>query len=122
MDDKLKKALELANFQESIALQKRNINSRIEKMRVIFHSNGQFIANIGTIVAINTIIEIKNLTEISKDKSAIFEDINETPVMISDIFEFKKKIVEAYLESLNEKYSSYAKIAKVRSVNQFIED
>jgi hypothetical protein len=110
MDDRLKKALDIANLMVTFSTQ-RDLLKQEFKENCLYHENGhRFTVNRELINFLSTLVTLGHLEDI------IILDDFENPFMISDVKAFLDKIFNLYVESTNEYYYKYVDLKKKRSI------
>lgn len=62
---------------------------------------------------------VKQLLDL-KVSQYIFLDDNENPVLITDLIDFHSKLLTQYTEALNEYYTEYEKLKKIRETKGLV--
>jgi hypothetical protein len=114
MDERLEKALDFANYRQTLANQKRNIRSRMQMLQMVHYNNGSFIADPNTIGFINGLLT-------ANKKNAIVLDTKENPIKIEDLQEFFDLLVEKYTEATNEYLTLLDKVNKARNIKKLMD-
>jgi hypothetical protein len=114
MDERLEKALDFANYRQTLANQKRNIRSRMQMLQMVHYNNGSFVADTNTIGFINGLMA-------ANKKSAIVLDTKENPIKIDNLHEFFELIIEKYTESTNEYLTLLDKVNKARNIKKLMD-
>jgi len=114
MDERLEKALEFANYRQTLANQKKNIKERMDILRNVHYNGGSFVADEKTISFIST---LKNLKKVS----VVLIDNKDKPVEINDIDDFLETLVSAYTEASNEYKTQIDKLNKMRSIKKLMD-
>ena len=115
MDERLKTALESANFMVTFNNQKEIIKQTF-KENCLHHENGRrFTINRELINFLST-LSSKGYTE-----DVVVLDDMEIPYMITNVDEFLEKIFDIYIESTNQYYKEHTDLIAKRSVTKIIE-
>lgn len=114
MDERLEKALDFANYRQTLANQKRNIRSRMQMLQLVHYNNGSFIADTITIGFVNGLLT-------ANKKNAIILDTKENPIKIDDLQEFFELLVEKYTEATNEYLTLLDKVNKARNIKKLMD-
>lgn len=114
MDERLEKALEFANYRTTLANQKRNIRTRMQVLQTVHYNAGSFVADERTISFVDALMNS------SKD-SAILMDTKDNPVEITDLADFKEKLISAYNEASNEYKIQMDKIKRARNIKKIMD-
>lgn len=114
MDERLEKALDFANYRQTLANQKRNIRSRMQMLQMVHYNNGSFLADAITIGFVNGLLS-------ANKKSAILLDTKETPIKIDNLSEFSNLLVEKYTEATNEYLILLDKVNKAKNIKKIMD-
>lgn len=114
MEDSLKKALEFANYRETLSAQRKILKDKIAINLIYGYNGGIFKINQTLISFVQTLIN-KNRTN-----NVVLLDENYNPILISDLNEFFDEILSRYFEYTLEYYEQYQKIKKSRSVESLV--
>lgn len=112
MDERLKKALDFANFRVSLQNQKETLKLKL-KEHLTYSTNG------GTF-SINP--ELISFVAILKERSeeGILLDQNEIPIHIENLEDFLDEILSRYMNATNNYYDEYEKLKKSRNVGKVV--
>ncbi len=114
MDERLEKALEFANYRTTLGNQKRQIRSRMNVIQTVHYEKGTFMADSHTIGFVNALIQ-------HGKKSSVILDIKDTPILIEDLEDFCRELLEAYQAATNEYKTQIEKINRARSVKKLMD-
>jgi hypothetical protein len=115
MDERLKAALDSANFMITFNNQRELIKQTF-KENCLYHENGRrFTVNRELINFLSTLISR------GVEEDVVILDDMEIPYMVSDLNEFLDKIFDIYVESTNQYYHDYTDIVSKRSVDKIVE-
>lgn len=115
MDDRLKKALDVANLMVTFNTQ-RDLLKQEFKEDCLYHESGhRFTINRELINFLSTLAASGYLEDI-----VILDDF-ENPFMISDTKTFLAKIFEIYVESTNKYYHRYTELKSKRTISKVID-
>ena len=114
MDERLKAALESANFMITFNNQKELIKQTY-KENCLHHENGhRFTVNKELLNFLSSLIS-RGYTE-----DIVVLDDAETPYMISDVQTFLDKIFDIYFTSTNQYYNEFLRLKLSRSVSKIV--
>lgn len=114
MDERLKKALDVANLMVAHNTQ-RNLVKQEFNEKCLYHEGGhRFTINRELINFLSTLINMEYLSDI-----VILDDF-ENPYMIPDVKIFFDKIFAIYIESTNEYYHKIFELKSKRSVSKLM--
>ena len=115
MQEEFQKALDFSNYRQTFAIQRKTLKEKIEAKLTYGHNGGIF--------KIDRIL--LNFVEmlIYKDRSedVVILDVNENPILIKNLVEFREEIFDRYFTATNEYFEEYQKIKKARSVESLLE-
>ncbi len=110
MDQRLKKALEHADYVTTFKNQKRILQEKYTKECVVYYCGGQFTATREFIASVLAL------------RCQIFVDNNNTPIEILDKEDFYNELVLAFTTATENYHSEYQKIVKSERTVQGILD
>lgn len=110
MDERLKKALDIANLMVTFGTQ-RDLLKQEYKENCIYHVTGhRFTVNRELINFLSTLVNLGNTEDV-----VILDDF-ENPYMISNVSEFLNTIFNLYIEKTNEYYHKYTDLKSKRTI------
>lgn len=115
MDDRLEKALEFANYRQTLNNQLHKLKIKVEGLLVFAKGGGIFNVNQELICFLDYLIR-------SGEISANILDSNNTPVHIENLADFLKDIRIRYVEVTDDYLKEYQSIRKLRNVKSIIGD
>ena len=113
MDDKLEKAVKVANYMATLTNQKRIALEEFKQNIIYYHSGASFTANRELINFVKTLVDLKN-------ESAVLLDDNYIPVEISNLSDFLTQLIELYTESSNKYLVKYSELKSKRRVEDLV--
>ena len=114
MDERLEKALDFSNFRMILATRQENLKLLMNNKSVLSYEGGLFKVDKELISFVETLL-------ISNEKDFIFIDINDIPIKISDLGDFRENLVAQYKKALEQYYQSYQKLSEARSIRKVID-
>ncbi len=115
MQEQLKKALEFSNYKQTFAIQRKTLKEKIEAKLTYGHNGGIFKIN----------RELLNFVQVLCDQGrtsgVVLLDINETPILIENLEDFKNEIFDRYFTATNEYFEEHQALKKSRSVEKLLE-
>lgn len=114
MDDRLKQALDFSNYQQTLLIQKKQLKEKIDARLTYGHSGGLFKIDRSLISFVQLLIDQQRTENIP------MLDLNDNPIMIHSVIEFRDEILDRYFTSLYEYHEQYEKIKKSRSVDKLV--
>jgi len=115
MDDQLKKALEFSNYRHSFAIQRKTLKEKIEARLTYGHNGGIFK------ITQTLITFVQMMIDQGRDAGVPLLDINDNPILIADLNQFRDEIVDRYFTSTLEYYEEYETLKKSRSVEKLLD-
>lgn len=115
MDERLSKALEFANYRQTLAIQRKTLKEKTEAKLTFGHSGGLFKITRELIVYSQMLIDqgrVENIPLI---------DENGNPVLIPDLKSFRDDILDRYFTVTYEYYEQYSKIKSSRTVEKLLD-
>ena len=115
MEEQLKKALDFSKYRETFAVQRKTLKEKIDA-RLTYGVNGG-------IFKINRelINFVQMLFSVDRTEGVVLLDVNDNPILIENLADFKDIILDRYTTSTLEYYEEYQKLKKSRSVEKLIE-
>jgi len=114
MEERLEKALEFANYRQTLNNQLHKLKIRAEGLLIYSKNGGNFTINHELISFLDYLVR----TEIIE--VALLDD-NRVPVQISDVPLFLKEITIRYFEVTNDYLREYKEIRKARNVKTILD-
>lgn len=114
MEERLQKALEFANYRQTLNNQLHKIRIRAEGLLMFAKNGGNFIVNQELICFLDYLTRV-GITE------ANILDSNNIPVQITKVDEFLKEITHRYFEVTDDYLNEYKSIRKLRNVKSVID-
>jgi len=114
MEERLQKALEFANYRQTLNNQLHKVKVRAEGLLIIAKNGGNFNVNQDLIC----FLDYLNRTGVTE---ANILDSNKVPVQITDIAEFLKEVTRRYFEVTDDYLKEYQSIRKLRNVKTIID-
>ena len=115
MEERLKKALDFSNYQHTLTVQKKLLKEKIDAKLTYGYNGGIFKIDRSLITFVQMLLD-----QDRKDNIPIL-DLNENPILIKNLEDFKTEILDRYFSSVYEYYESYEQIKKSRSVEKLID-
>lgn len=115
MDDRLKKALDFSKYRQTLAVQRKNLKEKLQAQLTYGYGGGIFYVDKSLIAFVQMCIDqgrIENVPLI---------DINENPVLITDLVKFRDEIFDRYFSASFEYMKEYDKIKKSRTVEKLLD-
>lgn len=114
MNEVLQQALEFSNYNQTLNLQKKVIKEKLDLKLTYGHAGGIFKIDRGLISFVQMLIDQKRTDNIP------LLDLNNNPILITDLIVFREEILDRYFSATLECYNEYEKIKKSRSVEKLI--
>lgn len=115
MDERLKKALEFSNYQNSLSVRKQTFKEQTRSRLTYGYNGGIFYIDRSLITFVQMLID-----QGRKDNVPILDN-NENPVLIDDLEKFKDEIFSRYFSVLYETHEEYEKIKKSRTIEKLLD-
>ena len=115
MDDRLSKALEFANYRQTLAIQRKTLKEKISAKLTYGHAGGLFKIDRELIVFVQMLIDQ------GRTENVPFIDENGNPVLVADLQIFKDEIMDRYFTATYEYYEDYQKIKSSRTVEKLLD-
>jgi len=115
MDDILKKALEFSNYNQTLNIQRQTIREKLDS-RLTYGSSGGIFKIDNSLLAF-----VQLLIDKGRIENVPLLDLNNNPVLITNLAEFRDDIFDRYFSATLEYYQEYDKIKKSRTVEKLID-
>lgn len=115
MDERLSKALEFANYRQTLAIQRKTLKEKINGKLTYGHSGGLFKIDRELIVFVQMLIDQ------GRTENVPLIDENGNPVLVADLQAFKDEIIDRYFTATYEYYEDYQKIKTSRTVEKLLD-
>jgi hypothetical protein len=114
MDTRLQEALDFSNYRLTLSTQLDNLKIKLKSDLLFTYQNAIFKADINQINYCKTLMD-STVTEFP------FEDVNGTPVLITNIGEFFAEMNQTYQRSMIAFYKEYNAVAKSRNIKKIVD-
>jgi hypothetical protein len=114
MDKRLEDALDYSNFRMILNTRQENLKVLMNNKLILPYAGGLFKVD-------KDLILFLDMLSRSNEKSFIFIDKNDTPILIDTIEDFGMKATEKYVNALNQYYNSYQKLSEAREIRKVID-
>lgn len=114
MDERLSKALDFANYRQTLAIQRKTLKERMNGDLTYGHAGGLFKVDRSLISFVQMLIDQ------GRTENIPLIDDNDNPVLIADMVEFRNEILERYFTVVFEYYGEYQKIKTSRTVEKLL--
>ena len=115
MDDRLKRAIEFANYRVSLFNSKENIKLKVDTMLTHAVNGGIFKATVDLINFTKLVIDLGH-------DSVVLIDINGNPVEITDVPGFHTEMLSKYFEATNYYNVEYRNLRRARTIRDLLPD
>lgn len=115
MNDQLKKALDFANYKQSLALQRKELKEKVDA-RLTYGFNGGIFKIDRELLNFVSVLCSKGRTE-----GIVLLDANENPVRIENLESFQDEIFDRYFTAVYEYHEQYEHIKKSRTVEKLLD-
>ncbi len=114
MEERLQKALEFANYRQTLSNQLHKSRIKAEGLLVFAKNGGTFKVN-QELICFLDYLERSGITDVA------LMDSNNVPVQINDVSEFLKEVTSRYFEVTNDYLKEYHTIRKARNVKSILD-
>lgn len=115
MDDRLKQALDFANYNQTLTIQRKTLKEKMAA-KLTYGFNGGIFKIDQTLLSFVSILCSQGRTT-----GVVLLDANENPILIDDLESFKNEIFDRYFTMTFEYQEEYNHIKKSRSVEKLID-
>jgi hypothetical protein len=114
MDDRLSKALDFANYRQTLAIQRKTLKEKIDAKLTYGHAGGIFKIDRSLLVFVQMLIDQ------GRNENVPLIDSNENPILIPNLEDFKNEILDRYFTATYEYLEEYQKIKSSRTVEKLL--
>ncbi len=115
MQEQLKKALEFSNYKQTFSIQRKTLKEKIEAKLTFGFGGGIFKVD-------RTLLTfVQMLCDQGRTTGIVLLDINENPVLVENLNDFKDEVFDRYFTATNEYFEEYQTLKKSRSVEKLLE-
>lgn len=114
MNERLSKALEFANYRQTLNTQLHRIKTKTEGLLILAKNGGSFHVT-------QELICFLDYLERSGVVQANLLDRNNVPVQIANVSEFLKEVTGRYFEVTNDYLQEYQQVRKARNVKSILD-
>lgn len=115
MDSRLEKALEFANFRQTLSIEKTRLTEILKSKLKIYRNGGYFQIDRNLIVFLNLIHPT------DESNSVVLLDDNFVPVLIEDLTAFRVEVTNLYHTLANQHFLDMNELKKKRSVKAIVD-
>lgn len=115
MEEQLKKALDFSNYRQTFSIQRKTLREKVDSKLTYGYGGGIFKIDRELIVFVEFLLT-KN-----RKSGVVLLDLNENPILITDLEKFQEEIMDRYFAVTNEYFEEYQILKKSRSVDKLIE-
>lgn len=115
MDERLQKALEFSNFRQSLSIQRKQLKEKIDSKLTYGHNGGIFKIDRSLITFVQMLLDQ------GRKENVPLIDVNENPILISDLESFRNEILDRYFTTTYEYFEEYQKIKNSRTVEKLLD-
>jgi hypothetical protein len=115
MQEQLKKALEFSNYKHTFSIQRKVLKEKIEAKLTYGVNGGIFKIDRQLLTFVQMVLNEGRNTGI------ILLDVNENPILIDNLEDFKTEIFDRYFTATNEYFENYQSLKKSRSVEKLLD-
>jgi hypothetical protein len=114
MDERLSKALEFANYRQTLNTQLHRIKTKTEGLLILAKNGGSFHVS-------QELISFLDYLERTGMVQVTLLDRNNVPVQIANISDFLKEVTARYFEVTNDYLQEYQQVRKSRNVKSILD-
>ena len=115
MDEKVKKAFELADYMTVLSNQKALLKEEFYQSLMFYSQGGAFNLTAEFLTFVKLLLDSNQLEDV------ILIDLNDTPISIPNLNEFYTEILSKYNFAVNSYYTKYHNLIKNRKLEQLID-
>jgi hypothetical protein len=115
MDERLKQALDFANYRQTLAIQRKTLKETVEAELTYGYGGGIFKIDRTLLTFVQLLIDQ------GRTENIPLLDINSTPVLVTNLEEFKNEIFDRYFSATFKYIESYNKLKASRSIEKLVD-
>ncbi len=115
MDERIEKAFAVANYMATLSNQRKIILEEFNQKLIHYENGGTFKIGPELINFTKTVLDLGYTHDVP------FVDVNNFPVVITDVQQFFDTVLLAYMQSLNEYSIKFADIKSKRKIGDIVE-
>jgi hypothetical protein len=115
MDERLKKALDFANYRQTFTIQRKTLKEKTEAELTYGYSGGVFKIDRSLLTFVQLLIDQGRAENIP------LMDVNNTPILVVDLEEFKNEIFDRYFSVTYKYLESYNDLKKSRLIEKLVD-
>jgi hypothetical protein len=115
MDDRLKQALDFANYRQTFAIQRKLLKEAVDASLTYGYGGGIFKIDRSLLSFVQLLIDQDRLTNVP------LIDLNDNPILIDDLEKFKNEIFDRYFSATYKYLEAYNQLKKSRSVEKLVD-
>ena len=115
MDERLQKALDFSNYRQTLSIQRKTLKEKINA-RLTYGCNGGLFK-----IDQSLITFVQMLIDQGRIENVPIIDVNENPILIVNLNEFRDEILDRYFSATYEYLEEYQKIKSSRTVEKLLD-
>ncbi len=115
MDERLQKALDFSNYRQTLSIQRKTLKEKINA-KLTYGCNGGIFK-----IDRSLITFVQMLIDQGRTENVPLIDVNENPILVIDLNEFRDEILDRYFTATFEYHEEYKKIKSSRSVEKLLD-
>lgn len=115
MEDVFKKALEFSNFRQSFSIQRKVLKEKVDAKLTYGFNGGIFKIDRTLLTFVDMLISQE------RTDGVVVLDVNDNPILIENLLEFKEEIFDRYFTSTLEYHSEYQKLKQSRTTEKLLD-
>jgi hypothetical protein len=115
MDERLQKALDFSNYRQTLSIQRKTLKEKINAKLTYGCNGGLFKIDRSLITFVQMLIDQ------GRTENVPLIDVNENPILIVNLNEFRDEILDRYFTATYEYHEEYQKIKSSRSVEKLLD-
>lgn len=114
MDQRLSKALEFANYRQTLYLEQQRLKEKLKSSLTLSFNGGRFIVDRTLISFLNSVTPEENTN------SMVILDEYLNPIYIEDLSKFRREVISLYCTLANQHYQDMEKLKKKRTPSSIV--
>ena len=115
MQEEFKKALDFSNYRQTFSIQRKTLKEKTDA-KLTYGVNG------GIFKIDRSLLNfVEMLINRDRSENVVILDVNENPILIENLVDFREEIFDRYFTATLEYYEEYQNLKKSRSVEALLE-
>lgn len=114
MEQILRDALDFSNYNQTLSLKRKHLKEKNDASLTFGYNGGIFKIDRSLLLFTQMLID-------QQRPDSVILDVNDNPILIENLQEFRDKIFEKYFTTTYNYYTEYQKIKKSRTIDSLVD-